>query len=87
MAGQTESAFKLCEQVTNRQKRKKRIDEFVKVLDAYIQATVTTAMIVGGLNENQRYLNILDDKIRAAGGSKSEAVMLEAYENRLKSTA
>jgi hypothetical protein len=82
LAGQTEAAFIQCENVTNRTKRKKRVDGFVKVLDQYIKSTITTAMLIGGLNENQRYINLLDEKIKAAGGSKSEAVMLEAYANR-----
>jgi hypothetical protein len=62
----------------NETRRRKRADEFVKVLDEYVRVTISTAMIVGGLQENQKYLNKLDNLIKAAGGEKSEAVMLEA---------
>lgn len=78
LAGQTESAFRLAEKEKNLVRRRKKVDSFVQVLDEYIKTTITTAMIVGALNENFRLLGKLDLLIRAAGGSKSEAVLLEA---------
>jgi hypothetical protein len=79
LAGQTEAAFKQAEGLPNKNRRRARMTEFVKVLDAYIRITITTAMIIGGLNENTRYLNQLDNLIKAAGGEKSEEVLLNAY--------
>jgi hypothetical protein len=70
--------------MSNTSRRRKRVNEFVAKLDEYIKATVTTAMIVGALRENEKFLARLDQLIRAAGGAKSEAVMLEAlHENRV----
>ena len=83
LAGQTESMFRAAEKVKNMQRRRKRMDEFVKVLDSYIKATITTAMLVGGAGENHKLLAYLDELIRAAGGSKSEAVLMEAYAHRV----
>jgi hypothetical protein len=82
LAGQVDAAFKRAEKVKNKQRRKKVMTDFIKMMDAYIKTTITTAMIVGAIEENTRLLNILDEKIKAAGGSKSEEVMLEAYANR-----
>lgn len=82
LAGQTESLFREAEKCKNALKRKKRMDEFVRVLDDYIRATITTAMLVGGVGENNFYLSTLDGLIKAAGGAKSEAVLLEAYASR-----
>jgi hypothetical protein len=78
LAGQTETAFRACEKVTNLFKRRRRVSGFVVKLDEYIKSTVTTSMIIGALNENQKFLNRLDLLIRAAGGAKSEAVLMEA---------
>ena len=82
LAGQTESKFREAEKTTNVNRRRKRTEDFVAVLDEYIKTTITTAMLVGGAGENQRLLAYMDELIRAAGGSKSEAVLMEAYANR-----
>ena len=82
LAGQVDALFREAEKTKNQGRRKKKMTDFIKAIDAYIKTTITTAMIVGGVEENNRYLRILDEKIKAAGGSKSEEVMLEAYANR-----
>lgn len=87
LAGQTEASYREVLKTKNVGRRRKRVDEFVKVLDDYIRSTVTVAMLVGGLQENQRYLSIMDGLIKAAGGSKSEEVLLEAYANRREPVA
>jgi chaperonin cofactor prefoldin len=83
LAGQTETAFREAEKIKNLQKRRKRVDDFVRTLDDYVKATVTTAMIVGALNKNLDLLAKMDVLLKAAGGVKSEAVLLEAYANRV----
>lgn len=85
LAGQVETLYREVGKTSNLNRRRKRADDFVKTLDEYIKATITVAMLVGGLQENQRYIGIMDGLIKAAGGTKSEAVLLEAYENRRKS--
>lgn len=85
LAGQVETLYKEVGKTSNLNRRRKRADDFVKTLDEYIKATITVAMLVGGLQENQRYIGVMDGLIKAAGGTKSEAVLLEAYENRRKS--
>jgi hypothetical protein len=84
LAGQTETAFKACEKMTNTSRRRKRVNEFIAKLDEYIKATVTTAMIVGALRENEKFLAQLDKLLRAAGGSKSEAVLMESLMQNAK---
>lgn len=85
LAGQVETLYREVGKTSNLNRRRKRADDFVKTLDEYIKATITVAMLVGGLQENQRYIGIMDGLIKAAGGTKSEAVLLEAYENRRES--
>lgn len=87
LAGQTETMFKQAEKVKNLARRRKRVDDFVRKLDEYIKATITTAMIVGAVQKNEELLRQMDGLLKAAGGAKSEAVLLEAYENRVKSIA
>ena len=79
LAGQVETLYKDCEKTTNLGKRRKRVNEFVEKYDEYTKATLTAAMIAGALNQNMKLLAEMDKLIRAAGGSKSEAVLLEAY--------
>ena len=87
LAGQVETLYREVGKTKNLGRRRKRADDFVKTLDEYIKATITVAMLVGGLQENQRYIGIMDGLIKAAGGTKSEAVLLEAYANRVQSVA
>ena len=87
LAGQTEASYRAAEKIANLQRRRKRVEDFVRTLDEYVKVTITTAMIVGATNENNKYLGKLDALLKAAGGVKSEAVLLEAYADRLKSIA
>lgn len=51
--------------------------EFWKTFTAYLQAVNKMNIYRGALNENVQYMQYLDKYIKAAGGSKSEAVLLE----------
>ena len=42
----------------------------------YVEASAYTGLFEGCKQENQNYVNVLDKLIRAAGGAKSEAVLL-----------
>lgn len=61
-------------------KRKNRVKhngEFIAAVNAYISTGLHAALYSGVMQENARYMSTLDKYIRAAGGAKSEAVMLE----------
>ena len=64
-------------------KRKNLFELYRKTMDQYLDADRRRAFFRGVLSENQGYMNYLDSRITAAGGSKSEAVMLEALQNEL----
>jgi len=58
-------------------KRKKLLDGYRALLDRYLKTHNMAMIYAGASSENFKYMSILDKKIRAAGGSKSEAVLLE----------
>jgi hypothetical protein len=69
----------MCETVVrtkNKKHRSTRIDQLIGVLEEYVQANTGVAVLAGAIGEDERYLNRLDAGIRAAGGAKSEAVLL-----------
>ena len=47
-----------------------------------MEGTFYTSVYQGAYDENIYYAQILDETIKAAGGAKSEAAMLEAYASR-----
>jgi hypothetical protein len=59
-------------------KRAKIMSDYFEMLKKYMQANNAMALFKGAANENFGYMQYLDKHIRAAGGSKSEAVMLES---------
>ena len=58
-------------------KRRKLLNTYIRTMDAYLEASNQAATYKGAAEENYRYMSWLDKHIRAAGGSKSEAVLLE----------
>lgn len=60
-------------------KRAKMVEAFKSTLQAYMQANNMLAVYSGAMLENRNYMQRLDAGIRAAGGEKSEAVLLEAH--------
>lgn len=58
-------------------KRKRIAEEYIKQVDIYLKTNNKAAIYKGAAQENFRYLAWLDKHIRAAGGSKSEAVLVE----------
>lgn len=59
-------------------KRANFANEFLKEAKAYMEAVNQKAIFEGAANENFQYMAYLDKHIRAAGGEKSEAVLLES---------
>jgi hypothetical protein len=59
-------------------KRERMIEQYKAVLQQYLMANNQMSVFKGAMNENFRYMARLDKGIRAAGGEKSEAVILEA---------
>jgi len=63
---------------------KKRADLFTLVretFEEYLQAHAKIEIFKGAAQENYNYMTYLDQHIRAAGGVKSEIVLLEAMQN------
>lgn len=64
--------------VKNQARRKHALREFAGYARKYIEKAMWVGLAYGALQENARYLEIMDKFIKAAGGEKSEAVLLEA---------
>jgi len=61
-------------------KRAKYMQVYSEAMKAYFNMTNSAAIYRGAANENFNYMAYLDKHIRAAGGSKSEAVLLESMQ-------
>lgn len=64
--------------VANGIKRRNRMQKFAEKLNQLLAESTKVGMFHGAMDENQKYMDKLDHFIRAAGGSKSEQVMIEA---------
>lgn len=62
-------------------KRKKLVDAYIKSIPRYFQANNLMHVYKGAASENTLYMQWLDQHIRAAGGAKSEAVLLERLQH------
>lgn len=58
--------------------RKKRMGELAAAFEANLRDTCDAFWYLGAMQENAMFLRGLDERVRAAGGSKSEAVMLDS---------
>jgi hypothetical protein len=77
-AGACNALFKAAEQARNYTKRKRAIEQFIPAARQYLTASCFVGLYQGAANENTAYLAKLDKLIKAAGGAKSEAVLLAA---------
>ena len=75
--GRVDHLFTTLARTSKLRHRRKRATEFIPALNDYIQKTLYAALWGGVMQENMRWMSKLDKSIRAAGGAKSEAVMLE----------
>lgn len=62
--------------------RTKRAGDFMQQIREHLEQLFYASLFQGVYEENMRFMSILDASIKAAGGAKSEAVLLEAYANR-----
>lgn len=62
-------------------KRNELAKAYRQMMQMYLNANNQVAVYKGAAQENFNYMAYLDKKIRAAGGSKSEAVLLEAMQH------
>lgn len=72
--------FEHASQDKNHVRRKIRVAEVKQALDVYITESTKLGIFTGAAIENKQHLDRLTELIRAAGGSKSEAVMVEALQ-------
>jgi len=75
--GRVDHLFTTLARTSKLRHRRKRATEFIPALNDYIQKTLYAALWGGVMQENMRWMSKLDKSIRAAGGAKSETVMLE----------
>ena len=61
----------------NATRRRQASKKYADAARAYIEASMYAGVHFGALQENNEYLGKLDNLIKAAGGAKSEAVLLE----------
>ena len=76
--GKFEALFNNMMKTTNHKNRIKRMNVAAPILENYVKAGIRGAMYAGMLETNRYYIQKLDALISAAGGVKSEAVMMEA---------
>lgn len=79
LAGRLQGIFEQIEKIQNIKRRINHSDEFVSTLNDYVKMSTMVGMCSGGADENRRYYNKLDKFAKAAGGSKSELVMMESF--------
>jgi len=79
-AMQLGQAIQHAAEAKNRDRRKVRVAKISQIITEYVKETVKMGMFMGAAIENKHHLDKLTELIRAAGGSKSEAVMLEALQ-------
>lgn len=77
MAGHLQKAMTDLAKEKKQHKRLKKSQEFIGVMNEYIKFVLYSALYNGAGAENKHLLGVLDKHIKAAGGAKSEAVMLE----------
>lgn len=76
--GRAEVAFNTILNTGKEKHRRKKAGEFVAHMQEHMKHLFYSALYMGAYEENMAYLKRLDALIKAAGGAKSEAVMLEA---------
>jgi len=76
--GKFEALFNNMMQTSSKKNRARRMVKAAPILEEYVKATVRAAMYAGAAETNRALMFELDKLINAAGGAKSEAVMLEA---------
>lgn len=76
-SGACNAIFNEARLMKNQQRRIAKMRSFVDAAKKYLQYSMMLGIHQGAAMENQNYLAKLDNLIKAAGGAKSEAVLLE----------
>ena len=79
--GRVDYLFSILSKTSKAKHRRAKMDEFVLALNDYTQKSLMAALYAGVMQENFQWMSELDKYIRAAGGEKSEAVLLERLQN------
>ena len=81
-AGRAEVLFTNMLKSPKLNRRKRLAGDFMHQIKEHMEQLFYSSLFHGAYEENMKFMNILDASIKAAGGAKSEAVLLEAYANR-----
>lgn len=76
--GKFEALFNNMMKTSGTKNRAKRMLKIAPILKEYVESSIKSTMYMGASELNRELLIHLDKMIKAAGGEKSEAVMLEA---------
>lgn len=76
-AGACTAYFEDARKHKNATRRREAFKKFADAARAYIEQSMYAGVHYGAMQENAEYLGKLDQLIKAAGGAKSEAVLLE----------
>lgn len=78
--GRCEVLFTELVRTSKARNRKRKAGEFLSQISEHMKHLFYSALYMGAFEENHRYASTLDASIKAAGGAKSEAVLLEAMQ-------
>lgn len=76
MAGACDALFSHAAKHKNYNRRRAAMTKFKEAAQKYLEASGYVGLFTGAYQENQNYLALLDKLIKAAGGEKSEEVLL-----------
>lgn len=77
-AGACQVQFNHAMQTKNQHRRKNVLKKFAEIAGQYIANSISVGVFTGAYQENMNMLQTLDVYIRAAGGRKSEEVLLQS---------
>ena len=84
VAAQMEAAANNIVKEIDKSKRGKMVSLFGNLVIEYINGFAQMGYHNAAVNENMGYIAQLDEMTRAAGGAKSESLLVEAYEKRVQ---
>lgn len=79
--GRCEVIFTELARTAKAKHRRRKAGDFMAQISEHMKHLFYSSLYMGALEENHRYMSILDAHIKAAGGAKSEAVLLERLQN------
>lgn len=79
--GRCEVIFTELARTSKAKHRRRKANEFLSQIGEHMKHLFYSALYMGAFEENHRFMSMLDASIKAAGGEKSEAVLLEGMRN------